>query len=61
MAKQYITPGMRVVETTYHTGIVVAVNKKQNTIIMQEGNKFRTVPVCNIDVIPQEETYDEKF
>ena len=54
MAKQYITPGMRVVETTYHTGIVVAVNKEQNTIIMQEGNKFRTVPIYNVDVIPQE-------
>ena len=60
MAKQYITPGMQVVETTYHTGIVVAVNKKQNTIIMQEGNKFRTVPMYNVDVIPQE-VYDEKF
>ena len=60
MAKQYITPGMQVVETIYHTGTVVAVNKEQNTIIMQEGNKFRTVPMYNIDVIPQE-VYDEKF
>ena len=60
MAKQYITPGMRVVETTYHIGTVVAVNKEQNTIIMQEGNKFRTVPIYNVDVIPQE-VYDEKF
>ena len=51
---------MQVVETTYHTGTVVAVNKEQNTIIMQEGNKFRTVPMYNIDVIPQE-VYDEKF
>ena len=54
MAKQYITPGMQVVETTYHTGTVVAVNKEQNTIIMQEGDKFRTVPMYNVDVIPQE-------
>ena len=60
MAKQYITPGMRVVETTYHIGTVVAVNKEQNTIIMQEGNKFRTVPMYNVDVIPQE-VCDEKF
>ena len=60
MAKQYITPGMQVVETTYHIGTVVAVNKEQNTIIMQEGNKFRTVPMYNVDVIPQE-VYDEKF
>ena len=60
MAKQYITPGMQVVETTYHTGTVVAVNKEHNTIIMQEGNKFRTVPMYNVDVIPQE-VYDEKF
>ena len=60
MAKQYITPGMRVVETTYHTDTVIAVNKEQNTVIMQEGNKFRTVPMSNIDVIPQE-AYDEKF
>ena len=60
MAKQYITPGMQVVETAYHTGTVVAVNKEQNTIIMQEGNKFRTVPMYNVDVIPQE-VYDEKF
>ena len=60
MAKQYITPGMQVVETTYHTGTVVAVNKEQNIIIMQEGNKFRTVPMYNVDVIPQE-VYDEKF
>ena len=60
MAKQYITPGMRVVETTYHIGTVVAVNKEQNTIIMQEGNNFRTVPMYNVDVIPQE-VYDEKF
>ena len=60
MAKQYITPGMRVVETTYYIGTVVAVNKEQNTIIMQEGNKFRTVPMYNVDVIPQE-VYDEKF
>ena len=60
MAKQYITPGMRVVETTYHIGTVVAVNKEQNPIIMQEGNKFRTVPMYNVDVIPQE-VYDEKF
>ena len=60
MGKQYIAPGMRVVETIYHTGTVVAVNKEQNTIIMQEGNKFRTVPMYNVDVIPQE-AYDEKF
>ena len=60
MAKQYITPGIQVVETTYHTGTVVAVNKEQNTIIMQEGNKFRTVPIYNVDVIPQE-VCDEKF
>ena len=60
MAKQYITPGMQVVETTYHTGTVVAVNKEKNTIIMQEGNKFRTIPMYNVDVIPQE-VYDEKF
>ena len=60
MATQYITPGMQVVETTYHTGTVVAVNKEQHTIIMQEGNKFRTVPMYNVDVIPQE-VYDEKF
>ena len=60
MGKQYIAPGMQVVETIYHTGIVVAVNKKQNTIIMQEGNKFRTVPIYNVDAIPQE-VYDEKF
>ena len=60
MAKQYITPGMRVVETTYHTGTVVGVNKEQNTIIIQEGNKFGTVPIYNVDVIPQE-VYDEKF
>lgn len=60
MAKQYITPGMRVVETTCHIGTVVAINKEQNTVIMQEGNKFRTVPMSNIDVIPQE-VYDEKF
>ena len=60
MAKQYITPRMQVVENTYHTGTVVAVNKEQNTIIMQEGNKFRTVPMYNVDVIPQE-VYDEEF
>ena len=60
MAKQYITPGMQVVETTYHTGTVVAINKEQNTIIIQEGNKFRTVPMYNVDVIPQE-VCDEKF
>ena len=60
MAKQYITPGMRVVETTYHTGTVVAVNKEQNTVIMQEGNKFRTVPMYKVDVILQE-VYDEKI
>ena len=61
MDKQYITPGIQVVETIYHTGTVIAVNKEQNTIIMQEGNKFRTVPMCNIDVIPYEGVYDEKF
>ena len=60
MSNQYITPGMWVNETTYHTGTVVAVNKEQNTIIMQEGNNFRTVPMYNVDVIPQE-VYDEKF
>ena len=60
MAKQYITPGMQVVETTYHTGTVITVNKDQNTIIMQEGNKFHTAPMYNVDVIPQE-VYDEKF
>lgn len=60
MAKQYITPGMQVVETTYHIGTVVTVNKEQNTIVMQENNKYRTVPICNIDIIPQE-VYDEEF
>ena len=60
MDKQYIAPGMQVVETIYHVGTVIAVNKEQNTIIMQEGNKFRTVPMYNIDVIPQE-VCDEKF
>ena len=60
MDKQYIAPGMQVVETIYHVGTVIAVNKEQNTTIMQGGNKFRTVPMYNIDVIPQE-VYDEKF
>ena len=60
MAKQYITPGMQGIESTQLTGGVVGVNKEQNTIIMGEGNKCRTVPMCNIDVIPQE-VYDEKF
>ena len=61
MAKQYIIPGMRVVETTYHLGTVVSVNKEQNTVVMQEGNSFRTVPMCNVDVIPQEVDNNEKF
>lgn len=60
MDKQYIAPGMQVVETIYHVGTVITVNKEQNTIIMQEGNKFHTVPIYNVDVIPQE-VYDEKF
>ena len=60
MGKQYIAPGMQVVETIYHVGTVITVNKEQNTIIMQEGNKFRTAPMYNIDVIPQE-VCDEKF
>ena len=60
MGKQYIAPGMQVVETIYHVGTVISINKEQNTIIMQEGNKFRTVPMYNIDVIPQE-VYDEEF
>ena len=60
MGKQYIAPGMQVVETIYHVGTVISISKEQNTIIMQEGNKFHTAPVCNVDVIPQE-VYDEKF
>ena len=60
MGKQYIAPGMQVVETIYHVGTVISINKEQNTIIMQEGNKFHTAPVYNIDVIPQE-VCDEKF
>ena len=60
MGKQYIAPGMQVVETIYHVGTVITVNKEQNTIIMQGGNKFHTAPVYNIDVILQE-VCDEKF
>lgn len=60
MGKQYIAPGMQVVETIYHVGTVISINKEQNTIIMQKGNKFHTAPVYNVDVIPQE-VCDEKF
>ncbi len=60
MGKQYIASGMKVVETIYHVGTVISINKEQNTIIMQEGNNFHTAPVCNVDVIPQE-VCDEKF
>ena len=52
---------MQVVETTYYMGTVVSVNKEQNTVVVQEGNSFRTVPMCNVDIIPQEVDYDEKF
>lgn len=59
--KNNLFPGARVVEVVYHVGTVVSVDEQNHTVLMQEGDRFRTVPLCNVDVIPQEVKTNEKF
>lgn len=55
MGKPYIIPGTRVLETVYHFGTVIAVDREHDTVIMQEGNTYRTVPINNLDVVDYKE------